>query len=103
MRYEFLLFLATLLCLGSGMFGAEKGYGRSVAMEESTSISLINEMAADFSGKPVLVKGKAISMCMHQGCRAIVDLAPEAATEDEAIPAAEPMAEISPEAEIQAK
>jgi hypothetical protein len=73
MRYIYVFSLATVLCLGSNALAADKSYGKEVTLSESTSILAINTAPADFSDKPVLVQGKVISMCMHQGCWVMVE------------------------------
>jgi hypothetical protein len=73
MRYIFVLSLAMVLYLGSSALAADKPYGKEMSLAESTSILAINTAPADFSDKPVLVQGKVISMCMHQGCWVMVE------------------------------
>ena len=73
MRNVFILMIAMILCAGNTLTAAEIQYGKAVTTNESNSISTINEKPADFSDKPVLVSGKVISMCMHQGCWVMVE------------------------------
>jgi hypothetical protein len=74
MRYMLIVMIAAVLCFNSSASAAEKLlYGKEMTMEAPTSISVINTTPADYSDKPVLVQGKVINMCMHQGCWVMVE------------------------------
>jgi len=62
------LLILLVLSISVVIAGEKKQFGEKLTMTDTTKIAAILETPQDFLDKRVLVQGKVIDVCQHQGC-----------------------------------